>query len=316
MQEELVYKTIDEQLEMIYQKNILIKNEEKAKDILYRENYYKLITGYKDVFLELKKGEEIFQQETYFEEIYAIYIFDRELRNMMLNYISIIETNLKSCIANQFSLKYGTSHYLKKENFYVPSYKERLFEEFLQKLNDNLKMNWKHYPDLKESKEKYQTIPLWMLTTIMTFGTISKFYHFMKKEDQTEVAKYFCIQRNDMDVFLKMLNIIRNISAHGNVLFDIRLPIHYPIHHSSFFHESIPIEKQENSYVSGINDIMAIIIILKRFLEHKEFKKFMKELKTAILDVKKELDAYSFSCFLKKMGIPETFLEKNPFLSE
>ena len=103
------YKDINEQIEIIKTKNILIKDENKAKDILLRENYYNLITGYKDVFIDIKNskksGKEIYSKDTYFEEIYAVYIFDRELRNIMLDYISIVETNIKSYIANIFSKK-------------------------------------------------------------------------------------------------------------------------------------------------------------------------------------------------------------------
>ncbi len=306
---ELVYKNIEEQLELIIEKKILIKNKTKAKEILWRENYYNLITGYKDVFLDMKKnGEEVFQSETYFEEIYSIYNFDRELRNMMLKYISIIETNLKSCIANVFSAKYGTKDYLKKENFYVPSYREEEFQEFLFKVNENLKRNINNYPEFKKIEKSYQTIPLWMLTTMMTFGTISKFYEFLKIEDQKEIAKFFYIQNRDLNTFLKMLNIIRNISAHGNVLFDVQLKIHYPIRKTSYFHDVLEIPTDGIHYEYGINDILSVIIILKRFLDYKDYKKFIKELKEAILEVKKELDPYSFSCFLKKMGINEKFL--------
>ena len=101
------YKNIDDQINMIKDKNILIRNEKKAKDILLRENYYNLITGYKNVFIDIKNNSENLDkcsEETYFEEIYAVYKFDRELKNIMLNYISIVEINIKSFISNIFSI--------------------------------------------------------------------------------------------------------------------------------------------------------------------------------------------------------------------
>ncbi len=305
---EVVYKNIDEQIELILAKNILIKNKERAKDILIRENYYNLIVGYKDVFLDMKQqNKEVYQEETYFEEIYAVYQFDRELRNILLNYIAIVETNLKSCIANHFSFKYGTVDYLKQENFDIPIYKEAAYQEFLKKLDSNLKRNLNHYPDLKYMQETYQTIPLWMLTTVMTFGVTSKFYNLMKIEDKKEIARYFCIRYRDIDVYLKMLNIVRNISAHGNVLFDLRMKIKYPIYGNSYEHDILGIEKVGTKYATGMNDILAVLIILKRFLEYKEYKKMVRELETAIREVQKELDPISFKSFLNKMGIPERF---------
>ena len=47
---EVVYKNIDEQIELILAKNILIKNKERAKDILIRENYYNLMLVIKMFF--------------------------------------------------------------------------------------------------------------------------------------------------------------------------------------------------------------------------------------------------------------------------
>ena len=52
-----------------------------------------------------------------FEEIYALYLFDRELRNLYISYILEIENNIKSVLARVFSKKYGHDNYLKVSNF-------------------------------------------------------------------------------------------------------------------------------------------------------------------------------------------------------
>lgn len=52
-----------------------------------------------------------------FEEIYALYLFDRELRNLYIRYILEIENNIKSVLARVFSKKYGHDNYLKVSNF-------------------------------------------------------------------------------------------------------------------------------------------------------------------------------------------------------
>ena len=43
------FKTIDEQIEILKEKNLIIEDEETAKEILLRENYFFLM-GYRHVF--------------------------------------------------------------------------------------------------------------------------------------------------------------------------------------------------------------------------------------------------------------------------
>lgn len=308
---DIEFKEIDEQIEIIKNKNILVKDEETAKNTLLRENYYNLISGYQDIFIDIKKskksGIETCGFETYFEEIYAVYQFDRELRNLMLNYISIIETNIKSYISIVFSRKYGVKDYLKEENFDVNDKNRAKYKRLVKSINDNLERNIENYPDIKECQEKYGTVPIWMSTTLITFGSIVNFYTLMKEEDKKEVAGFLNVKYRDLKLYLKMLNTIRNISAHNNVLFNTKLDIAYPCKGESFYHKSLGIVQNGNTYESGINDIMAIIIILRRLLRRSEYIKFATELINAISEVKEELDSESFENFLEEMGIPNNY---------
>ena len=45
------FKTIDEQIELLQSRNLHIENENIARKILLNNNYYYLINGYKDLFL-------------------------------------------------------------------------------------------------------------------------------------------------------------------------------------------------------------------------------------------------------------------------
>lgn len=59
----------------------------------------------------------IYKKETKFEEIYALYEFDRQLRSIFLEYILKIENSLRALIAYYFSQSYGNDNYLKIDNF-------------------------------------------------------------------------------------------------------------------------------------------------------------------------------------------------------
>lgn len=103
------FKTFDEQVALLKSRGVEFKtpmSKSFAKKILQRENYYNLINGYKDLFLLKGVSEETFKEGTTVDEIYALYSFDRELRQIFLEYILRIENNVKTLIAYYFSKKY------------------------------------------------------------------------------------------------------------------------------------------------------------------------------------------------------------------
>ena len=67
------FKTIDEQIELLQSRNLHIENKNIARKILLKNNYYYLINGYKDIFLNKNSKEEKFANETTLEEIYSLY---------------------------------------------------------------------------------------------------------------------------------------------------------------------------------------------------------------------------------------------------
>ncbi len=69
------FKTIDEQLEILRSRGLIIDDENIAKDFLLYNNYYR-ISGYS---LTLRKNN-IFSKSASFQNIIDIYNFDHELR--------------------------------------------------------------------------------------------------------------------------------------------------------------------------------------------------------------------------------------------
>ena len=56
------FKTIEEQIEILKNKNLIIKNKDKAFNIFENNNYYYLINGYKDLFIDRKQKVEVFKK--------------------------------------------------------------------------------------------------------------------------------------------------------------------------------------------------------------------------------------------------------------
>ena len=112
------FKTIEEQINLLKTRNIIFEDEEKTKYILLNNNYYNIINGYKDLFIK-DINNSLYKKNIKFEEIYALYEFDRHLRNIFLEYILKFENSLRSLVAYTFLQNYGQDNYLKLENFEI-----------------------------------------------------------------------------------------------------------------------------------------------------------------------------------------------------
>lgn len=114
------FKIYRQLLSVLRKRNLHIKSGSRAMRILEKENYYKVINGYKYLFIKRKAtatAEEEYLDNTLFDEIYALYIFDREIRIIHLKYLLKIENYFKTVLAHSFAKKYGFDNYLKIDNF-------------------------------------------------------------------------------------------------------------------------------------------------------------------------------------------------------
>lgn len=304
------FKTIEEQIEILKSKGLKFKNEENAKHILLRENYYYLTEEYENVFMDLKRSTEkkdVFMPDTYFEELYAIYNMDREFRNLIFDYINLIETHVKSYVSYNFSKKYGYKDYLKRENFIEGKKFDKNVNKLLNEIEKNRNRNFKT-PGSNEKKylDENGILPLWVLVKAFTFGNITNFYGLMKMQEKEEVAKLYKSNPYSLSQYLKMLNIVRNICAHGDILFNIRT-VRRLYESDCKELEELEIEKKDNKYICGTNDLFAIIIIIKKLITPGEFSKMFIKIENILSDVREELDELSFKNLLKSMGFPSNY---------
>ena len=113
------FKNLDEQIEILRHKGMIINNEKYIRRVLLRENYF-FLNGYRHLFL-VSETNRVFKPGTTFEEMYSLFLFDRTFRNILFKNLLIIENNLKSITSYQLSKKYGyrEGDYLKPKKLYI-----------------------------------------------------------------------------------------------------------------------------------------------------------------------------------------------------
>ena len=88
---EKTFKSIAEQIQILKSRNILIEDYNKVHNLLNDNNYYYLINGYKDLFLNDKSNIETYINGTKIEELYSLYLFDKNIKILFLEYLLLIE---------------------------------------------------------------------------------------------------------------------------------------------------------------------------------------------------------------------------------
>ena len=80
-------KTFDEQINLLKARGLIIQNPEKVKFVLRNINYYR----FSAYLIHLKNDDDTYKENTTFEEIYNLYLFDKELRNILIDMLEDIE---------------------------------------------------------------------------------------------------------------------------------------------------------------------------------------------------------------------------------
>lgn len=300
------FKTINEQVEILKNKGLIIEDEISVKETLLRENYF-FIMGYRHAFMTSPK-ERKFIPGTTFDEVYSLFTFDRNFRNVIFKNVLVIENQLKSVISYQLSKKYGykEKEYLNPKNFTQDHNKARRVRDLIDKMKRQIRINATTHNATVHYMNNYGYIPLWVLVKVLSFGIVCELYTILKKEDQIEVAEVFNTTPQVLEDILIILSNYRNLCAHEDIVFEHKTERVIP---DTKYHNLMNIPQMDGEYIYGKNDLFAVIIIFKILLKNKEFRLMMKEIEYEIELLDGRIDSISINKILDRMGFPQNYIE-------
>ena len=298
-----VFKTIDEQLEILRGKGLVINDYDKSSEILLRENYF-FLNGYRSPFLI--NGTKRFIDGTTFEELYALFTFDRYFRNIIFKNILIVENNYKSIYSYVLSRKYGYKEkdYLNANNFNRSKDKIRQINDLIRKLKRQIRINGYQHQATSHYINNYGYIPMWVGVKVLSFGLMSELFTILKSEDRKEIADYYNLSPDKIENYMSILANYRNLCAHEDILFNHETQKTIA---DTTFHLQLGIPKVDDEYIYGKHDIFALLIILKELLTTDDFKMMMNEICYEIDKLSSKLKVIDVSKVLYRMGFPENY---------
>ena len=298
-----VFKTIEEQIQILISKGLTIEDYDKTSEILLRENYF-FLNGYRSPFLIT--GTKRFVEGSTFEELYSLFTFDRYFRNIIFKNVLIVENNYKSIFSYVLSKKYGYKEkdYLNANNFNKNKDTNRQINDLLRKLKRQIRINGYQHQATSHYINNYGYIPMWVSVKVLSFGLMSELFSILKDVDREEIASYYNIGADELEDYLSILSNYRNLCAHEDILYNHETQKEID---DTTYHDLLEIPQVEGEYIYGKHDIFALIIILKQMLTHTDFKMMMNEIDYEVDWLSSKLHSIDVQKVLYRMGFPDNY---------
>lgn len=235
----------DQQLAQLEERGLQVTDPEKAVDYLKRIGYYRL-SGYWFAFRERSglccaldktrhgkpqaKGESIvldhFKPGATFQNAVDLYVFDKQLRLLVLDALERIEIALRVDVSHTLG-QLDAFAYLKGDLFH-PGFSQTLSKD--SGLTRHHEWLGKHAQLIGRSKEEFVNhnktkygLPLavWVACEVWDFGTLSTLYDGMREAEQDAISvKYGIHNGRVFATWLRSLNYLRNVCAHHSRLWN------------------------------------------------------------------------------------------------
>lgn len=257
-------KTKEELLEHWKTKNLIISDTDKVLDIIVKHNYYRL-SGYAKSKCFYTK-EHAFIKGTSFDDIYNLYLFDGELRSLVLKLTEEIELNFRSYIAYYIADNFGPLGYLNSTNFFNSDDHKDFKNIVKSKVN-----KYKNKPFVKWNTEHHGSdLSIWILVEILSFTNLSLLYSNLIETDRKKIifnnysSKAVTANATFVRDWIHSICDVRNICAHYEKLFNLS---------SISFKMPKEYDKEKN------NTLFALLLICKELiLDDLKWNKFVQDL--------------------------------------
>ncbi|GGB15388.1 Abi family protein [Puia dinghuensis] len=216
--------TIAQQIQQLKDRGLSIQDDGSAEHFLSNISYYRL-AGYWWP-MQSDKINHIFKPNSKFDDVIALYNFDRELRILLFDVIERIEIGLRTRMINHLSYEHGFWWFQKTEIFS----NTRQLIVTLASLEEELERSKDTF--IKEHKKKHaddlRFPPCIKTLEIATFGSLSRLYGNLKPNVASKdiiASELKTVNHTYLHSWLQSISQIRNICAHHGRLWNKHLTI-------------------------------------------------------------------------------------------
>lgn len=209
---QLPHLTFEQQAERLQQRGLKIDDMAKATVWLERVGYYRL-KPYWTALVDLN-GDML--PNASLAHAVDLYCFDARLRNIVGDALERIEVMLRVKVSHAIGRRHVAGHLMPS---HLDPAKTIQHADWQDKANAQLSECREQW--LQDFLAVYgEPVPTWMAVEAWSFGTVSKLYALMNRNDRAAIAKGFVTNPETFTSWMRTCSTVRNTCAHHNRLWN------------------------------------------------------------------------------------------------
>lgn len=318
---------IEQQLLRLKRRNLLISNDTATISALKQYSYYQIINGYGEPFEVKENHEKKYVDGTTFKDIYAQFLYDKRISEILLPVMLDIERHFKTYLSYTVAEHFDVNPYLTDDplnnypevlSYLDPSrYPSNAIKKNISKIakivhTDKNPTAW--------YREHSNHIPPWILLSNATFGEINRYFQELPSDLKLEIADEMfpnnlgsLVDNQKLNTLFNMLEILRefrNCIAHGakfSSFKDEKHDLTKKIKNCFNLNSSDLYTNEEYRNSLGRNDFFSLLIaIIILYPDVGYAKAIIKRIESFV----SQMDNRSKSAFLSISNLPDNFLTR------
>ena len=236
------FRTYGDLLALLIQRGMQVTDAARAERKLSQVGYYRLsgfwypcreflrdAAGNVVICAVSKKPlrQNTFQCDTHFDAAFEIYLFDKKLRQLMLDAIERIEVYVRSVIAHEVGchdpMAYQDIRCInpsQTKSFNTKHGGQRnIWAEWLKRQGEQIERS--RDDSIRWHKLHYKAMPFWVVVEAWDFGTASKYFEILKNAHRNKISQRFGLTNAKiLKEWLQEINTLRNRCAHHSRIWN------------------------------------------------------------------------------------------------
>ena len=215
--------SIDDQLALLRRRGMIVDDEAQARHYLTHISYYRLRAYWLPFEAPAPDGDHAFRPGTTFANVLDLYVFDRQLRLLVLDAVERVEVALRAQWAHHVAMTCGPHGHLDPTRHHSADKHAAAIEDLRKEVARSSDTFINHY------RRKYDDPalpPVWMAAEVISLGQLSKWIDNLKfRADRQAIAKPFGLDEKALVSVAHHLSHVRNIAAHHGRLWNRRFVV-------------------------------------------------------------------------------------------
>lgn len=310
MPDDKFFLTYNQQMRKLRNDKGIICMGTSHKKILVRAGYFNIVNGYKNPFISGQdaNGKHSYISGTTIDQLQAVKQFDEKLRSFLLRYITQVEEETRTLAGYKFDEC--------NDNGNIPWYNTDAYSPN-KSLQEKISVISKAYSELSKSQLDYvvfymnnhKQIPTWIMFKVVNFSTFIDLVRYSKTDVSHTLCHLYGLEDEDGHPNVKLLigslhwmRRIRNSCAHNERVYCLTRRQERRSNTGRIIEKYF--RMLNPGYTRNLEQkLFDLIVYFKYFLPRNEYKQFIGELKTMLINLQSKIHPHAFEYVRAQMGI-------------